>query len=128
MENIPKELRYTKTHEWAKNENGKIRVGITDHAQHEITDVVHVELPQVGKKVEKGGPVAVVESVKAAFDIYSPVSGTVVEINNNVGDNPELVNKSPYNEGFFFVIEASKKEEFEQLLSAEDYKKIIENH
>ncbi|MCB4790421.1 MAG: glycine cleavage system protein GcvH [Elusimicrobia bacterium] len=125
MSNIPKELRYTKTHEWAKNENGKIRVGITDHAQHEITDVVHVELPQVGKKSEKGSPIAVVESVKAAFDIYSPVSGTVIEINSKIADNPELVNSSPYSDGFFFIIEASNKSEFDTLLSADEYQKTL---
>lgn len=123
--NIPKELKYLKSHEWAKREGTKVRVGISDHAQHEITDVVHVELPAVGKKVEQGKPAAVVESVKAAFDIYAPVSGTVVEVNGQLESSPELVNQSPYEKGFFFVIEASNPAELDSLLSAEDYTKSI---
>ncbi|MHB9155971.1 MAG: glycine cleavage system protein GcvH [Endomicrobiales bacterium] len=123
--NIPSELRYTKTHEWAKNENGKVRVGITDHAQHEITDVVHVELPKAGQKAEKGKPVAVVESVKSAFDIYAPVSGTVVEVNEKLSSNPELVNQSPYQDGFFFVIEASDTSELDTLMTPADYEKTL---
>src|SRR3989339_1607622 len=119
--NVPKELRYMKSHEWAKQEGGKVRVGISDHAQHEITDVVHVELPAVGKKVEQGKPCAVVESVKSAFDIYAPVSGTVVEINQDLASSPELVNQSPYDKGFFFVIEAANPGEFDALLPAAEY-------
>jgi glycine cleavage system H protein len=125
MSNNPKDLKYAKTHEWAKNENGKVKVGITDHAQHEITDVVHVELPQVGKKVQKDAPVAVVESVKAAFDIYAPVSGTVIAINEKLDSNPELVNSSPFADGYFFVIQASDVKELDSLLSAEDYEKTL---
>ncbi|MBN1824015.1 MAG: glycine cleavage system protein GcvH [Endomicrobiales bacterium] len=123
--NVPKDLRYAKTHEWAKNENWKIKVGITDHAQHEITDVVHVELPASGKKVTKGQPCAVVESVKSAFDIYAPVSGTVVNVNDKLSSSPELVNKSPYDEGYFFVIESNNPSEYEKLLSAEEYSKLL---
>ncbi|HBU69898.1 MAG TPA: glycine cleavage system protein GcvH [Elusimicrobia bacterium] len=123
--NVPKELRYMKSHEWAKQEGGKVRVGISDHAQHEITDVVHVELPAVGKKVEQGQPCAVVESVKSAFDIYAPVSGTVVEVNDALSSSPELVNQSPYEKGFFLVIEASNQAEWEKLLPAQDYEKLI---
>ena len=125
MTNTPKELRYAKTHEWAKKEGNKVRVGISDHAQHEITDVVHVELPAVGKKIAAGQPAAVVESVKSAFDIYAPVSGTVVEINDKLSSNPELVNQSPYGDGFFFVLEASAPAELDSLMSAEDYEKTI---
>lgn len=125
MSNTPKELRYAKTHEWAKKEGNRIRVGITDHAQHEITDVVHVELPAVGKKVSKEQPAAVVESVKSAFDIYAPVSGTIVEANDKLGSSPELVNQSPYGDGYFFVIEASNPSEFDALMSAEDYEKTL---
>jgi len=123
--NIPKELRYLKSHEWARKENNRVRVGISDHAQHEITDVVHVELPSVGKKVEQGNPCAVVESVKSAFDIYAPVSGTIVEINEQLASSPELVNQSPYDKGFFFVIEAANPGEFDALLPAAEYEKLI---
>lgn len=123
--NIPKDLRYAVTHEWAKEHNGVVRVGISDHAQHEITDVVHVELPQVGKKVTQGQPCAVVESVKAAFDIYAPVSGTVTAVNERVVNNPELVNQSPYDDGYFFDITVSDASQMHALLSADDYQKSI---
>ena len=123
--NVPGELYYTKSHEWSKKEDGKVRVGITDHAQHEITDVVHVELPKVGQKVKAGQPCAVVESVKSAFDIYAPVSGTVVEINEALSPSPELVNSSPYGSGFFFVVETPSDSELKTMLSPADYEKLI---
>jgi len=124
--NIPQDLKYAATHEWAKAEGSKVRVGITDHAQHEITDVVHVELPAVGKKVKQGQPCAVVESVKAAFDIYAPVSGTVIEINSNLENNPELVNLNSYTDGFFFVIEASDDAELNTLMTPAAYAKTLQ--
>jgi glycine cleavage system H protein len=123
--NIPQDRKYAPTHEWAKAEGTKVTVGITDHAQHEITDVVHVELPSIGKKVTKGQPCAVVESVKAAFDIYAPVSGTVSEINTNLENSPELVNQSSYSDGFFFVIDALNTEELNTLLSPADYENTL---
>lgn len=123
--NVPNDLFYAKTHEWAKKEGNKVYVGITDHAQHEITDIVHVELPEVGKKFKKAQPCAVVESVKSAFDIYSPVSGTVVEVNEALLSSPELINQSAYEKGFFFVMELENENDFKDLLSAEDYKKSI---
>jgi glycine cleavage system H protein len=124
--NIPKDLFYAKTHEWAKKEGGKnVKVGITDHAQHEITDIVHVELPEPGKEVKAGQPCAVIESVKSAFDIYSPVSGKVAAINDKLVSSPELVNQSPYEEGFLFVIEASQPEELKNLLDAKGYEESI---
>ncbi len=123
--NIPEDLKYMPSHEWARKEGGKVRVGISDFAQHEITDVVHVELPAAGTKVAKGQPCAVVESVKSAFDIYAPVSGTVAETNEKILTNPELVNQSPYGEGYFFVIDASSPDELNSLLSADDYKKTL---
>ncbi|MCX5777954.1 MAG: glycine cleavage system protein GcvH [Elusimicrobia bacterium] len=123
--NIPTELRYAASHEWAKNENGTVRVGVSDHAQHEITDVVHVELPAVGKTVEQGQPCAVVESVKAAFDIYAPVSGTIIAVNEKLSGSPELVNQSPYKDGFFFVIKASDITQLNALMSADDYQKNL---
>ncbi len=123
--NIPAGLYYTKSHEWAKSEGVKVKVGITDHAQHEITDVVHVELPKKGQKVKAGQPAAVVESVKSAFDIYAPVSGTVVEVNDKLASSPELVNQSPYDQGFFFTLEADNQSELKNLLSPADYERLI---
>ena len=124
--NVPNNLFYAKTHEWARKEGNKVYVGITDHAQHEITDIVHVELPEVGKKFDKEQPCAVVESVKSAFDIYCPVSGTIVEVNEELLSAPELINQSPYEKGYFFVLEASNEEDFKSLMNAEQYTKSIE--
>ena len=124
--NVPNNLFYAKTHEWARKEGNKVYVGITDHAQHEITDIVHVELPEVGKKFDKEQPCAVVESVKSAFDIYSPVSGTIVEVNEELLSAPELINQDPYGKGYFFVLEASNEEDFKVLMNAEQYTKSIE--
>jgi glycine cleavage system H protein len=124
--NTPQGLFYTKTHEWAKKESGKnIKVGITDHAQHEITDIVHVELPGIGKEVSQGQPCAVIESVKSAFDIYSPVSGKVVAVNDKLSSSPELVNQSAYEEGFLFVIEASNPDELKNLMDAKGYEESL---
>lgn len=120
--NFPTELRYTPTHEWAQRTGNKVRVGITEYAQHEISDVVFVELPKIGTQIAKAKPVAVVESVKAAFDIYVPVSGKVVAVNQALESEPALVNKEPYGQGWFFEIEASHPQEWEELLKAEDYK------
>ncbi|MBQ2219928.1 MAG: glycine cleavage system protein GcvH [Elusimicrobia bacterium] len=124
--NTPNNLCYAKTHEWARKEGNKVYVGITDHAQHEITDIVHVELPEVGKKFDKEQPCAVVESVKSAFDIYCPVSGTVVEVNEELLSAPELINQDPYGKGYFFVLEVSNEEDFKDLMNAEQYTKSIE--
>ena len=99
MSDIPPELKYAKSHEWVRAAGGVATIGITDHAQHELTDVVFVELPDVGRKVKAGEACAVVESVKTASDIYSPVSGEIVEINKTVTDNPALVNTDPYGAG-----------------------------
>src|SRR6266850_8545975 len=104
MSNIPSDLRYAKSHEWVRISGTEATVGITDHAQHELTDVVFVELPAVGKNVKAGESCAVVESVKTASDIYSPVSGEVVEANKAVVDNPALVNTDPYGAGWFYKV------------------------
>ncbi len=125
MMNIPQDLKYTKTHEWVKVEGNKAKVGITDFAQHEITDIVHIELPDNGKEVKKAQPAAVIESVKSAFDIYSPVTGKIVETNTGVLDSPEIVNQDPYNKGFLFTVEFSDNSELDDLLSAEEYKNLI---
>src|SRR4051812_12524983 len=104
MPNIPPDLKYAKTHEWVRVAGDIATVGITDHAQHELTDVVFVELPPQGRKVKAGEACAVVESVKTASDIYSPVTGEIIEINKAVSDNPALVNTSPYGDGWFFKV------------------------
>ena len=124
--NIPSNLFYAKTHEWAKKDGDKIIVGITDYAQHEITDIVHVELPEIGKKFTQAQACAVVESVKSAFDIYCPVSGTVVEINEELLSSPELINQDAYGKGFFFVIKPENEDELKNLMSAQDYEKTIQ--
>ena len=123
--NIPQDLKFTKTHEWIKIEGNKAKVGITDFAQHEITDIVHVELPEIGKSVKKEQPVVVIESVKSAFDIYSPVSGNIIKINEAVLSSPELINQDPYGKGFLFSVEFNDASELSSLLSADDYKAII---
>ncbi|MBD3271507.1 MAG: glycine cleavage system protein GcvH [Elusimicrobia bacterium] len=121
-------LRYTKTHEWARKENDEVVVGITDHAQHEISDIVHIELPALGKKVEAGKPVAVVESVKAAFDINAPVTGVVSKINTELETTPELPNKDPYGSGWLFVIQPDLAHEYDALMNASQYEKITGAH
>ncbi len=126
MSNIPSDLKYAKSHEWVRVSGPEAIVGITDHAQHELTDVVFVELPEPGKTVKAGEACAVVESVKTASDIYSPVSGQIKEINKAVGDNPGLVNSEPYAGGWFFKITLSNVPELEQLLSPEQYRAQIE--
>ena len=123
--NIPQDLKYTKTHEWIKIEGNKAKVGITDFAQNEITDIVHIELPEQGKEVKKDFPAAVIESVKSAFDIYSPVSGKIASINETLLSSPETVNRSPYEEGWLFTVEFCDEKELSGLLSAQDYQRLI---
>ena len=122
MSQIPSDLRYAKSHEWVRVNGDTATVGITDHAQHELTYVVFVELPAVGRQVKAGDPCAVVESVKTASDIYSPVSGEVTEINKAVVDNPALVNTEPYGGGWFYKIKLSHSTELDALLSPDQYK------
>jgi glycine cleavage system H protein len=121
MSNIPADLKYAKSHEWVRVSGGVATVGITDHAQHELTDVVFVELPDVGRKVKAGEACAVVESVKTASDIYSPVSGEIAEVNKTVVDNPALVNTDPYSGGWFYKIKLSNPAELNALLNPEQY-------
>ncbi|MBL9169780.1 MAG: glycine cleavage system protein GcvH [Verrucomicrobiales bacterium] len=122
---VPSDLRYAKSHEWIRVESGVATVGITDHAQHELTDVVFVELPSVGRKVAAGEACAVVESVKTASDIYSPVSGEVTSINEKLAQNPSLVNDQPYGDGWFFKLKLSAPDEAGSLLSPQDYSQSI---
>jgi glycine cleavage system H protein len=123
---FPPQLKYTKEHEWARVEGRRVVVGITDFAQEELGDVVFVELPEVGMAVEAAGTFGVVESVKAVSDLYAPVSGTIVEVNMVLEDRPELVNQSPYGEGWMIVIETMNAGELQQLLSAEEYRAYID--
>ena len=125
MSNVPADLKYTKSHEWVRVSGGIATVGITDHAQHELTDIVFVELPEPGRKVKAGDACAVVESVKTASDIYSPLSGEILEINKAVVDNPALVNKEPHTGGWFFKIRLANPAELNTLLSPEQYQAQI---
>ena len=122
----PKDLKYSVTHEWSRLEDGVVTVGITDFAQDQLGDVVFVELPEEGKTFSAGDPVAVVESVKTASDIYAPVSGEVVEVNEGLEDAPERLNESPYEGGWLFKLRVSDESEVERLLSAEDYEASAE--
>ena len=127
MSEIPAELRYATSHEWARlEEDGSVTVGITDHAQDALGDVVYVELPEIGSEVSVGGEAGVVESVKAASDIYAPVSGTVTAVNPALDDAPETVNDSPYDDGWFFKLEPSNAGELEDLLDADAYAEVCE--
>jgi glycine cleavage system H protein len=122
---VPPDLRYAKSHEWVRASDDTAVVGITDHAQHELTDIVFVELPAAGRRVKANEACAVVESVKTASDIYSPVSGEVVEVNKAVVDNPALVNTDPYGAGWFYKIKIATPSDLNGLLSAADYAKQI---
>lgn len=121
----PEDRKYSKDHEWAKIEGNIATIGITYYAQKELGDVVYVELPQVGKEIKQGEVIATVESVKTASEVYSPLSGKVVKVNENLKEKPELINEDPYNNGWIVVLEFSDMKEYENLLSSEDYKKLI---
>jgi glycine cleavage system H protein len=123
---VPQELRYSTDHEWAKAEDGRLRVGITDYAQDALGDVVFVELPEVGTKVEKGASCSEVESTKSVSEIYAPVTGVIVEVNAELADSPQRLNEDPYGEGWLFVIEPSDEAQLGELLDAEGYRALIE--
>lgn len=125
MSRVPKELKYTKEHEWAFIEGNRAKVGITDFAQSHLGDIVYVDLPPLGKEVKKGDTLLVVESVKTASDVYSPLSGKVVEINNALSKSPEKVNGDPYGEGWMVILEIQEPQEAEELLSPEDYESYL---
>jgi len=122
---IPDDLLYTESHEWIKREGENIRVGITDHAQSELTDVVYVELPKLERQVNAKEPIAVVESVKAASDIYAPVKGMVVEANKGLEADPGLINREPYAQGWIFVLKIENPDDLKNLKDASAYKKQI---
>lgn len=128
MSEIPGDLKFLKSHEWARLEDsGNVTVGISDHAQRLLGDLVYVELPSVGDVIEAGNGAAVVESVKAASDVYAPVSGTVVAVNDKLSDNPETINEDAYGEGWMFVLKPSNPSQLDELLSPDDYSEQIEN-
>jgi glycine cleavage system H protein len=128
MSEIPGDLKFLKSHEWARVEdNGRVTVGISDHAQGLLGDLVYVELPNVGDSVQANTACAVVESVKAASDVYSPVSGTVVEVNSALADKPETINEDAYGDGWLFVVEISNADELGELLGPDDYAEALED-
>jgi len=123
--NVPAELRYTKTHEWVRLDKGIATIGITDFAQEQLGDLTYVELPTIGDNVEAQSEVAVVESVKAAADIYAPVAGTITEINKKLMDQPELVNSDPFGDGWLFKLRPDDVSEIDMLLDADQYEDMI---
>ncbi len=128
MSQIPEELRYATSHEWVRMEDdGNVYVGISDHAQDSLGDLVFVEPPEVGDEISTGDECGVVESVKAASDIYAPMSGEVIAVNENLDDSPELVNQDPYGDGWIYQLKPANEAEFDELLSAEDYATTLED-
>ena len=123
--NVPDELLYNDTHEWIKREGDNVRIGITDHAQSELTDVVYVELPKMDRQANAKEAIAVVESVKAASDIYAPVKGTVVEVNKALEADPGLINREPYGQGWIFILKIENPDDLKNLKDAAAYKKQI---
>lgn len=127
MSSAPEELKYAQSHEWASlDSEGVVTVGISEHAQDALGDIVFIELPEVGQEVSAGEEAAVVESVKAASDIYAPVSGEVIEVNELLVDEPETVNSAPYGEGWFFRVKAFETDALDELMSAKDYLDSVE--
>ncbi len=122
--NIPKELRYSEEHEWVKVEGDKVRIGITDFAQSELGDIVFVELPQVGDEIQADEPFGSVESVKTVSELYAPISGKIVEINEDLDDSPEFVNESPYEKAWMIVIEPANPADVENLMTAQQYEEM----
>lgn len=127
MSEIPGELKFTKSHEWVRiNDDGTASIGITDHAQDLMGDMVYIELPEVGDTVEAGKECAVVESVKAASDIYAPIDGEIVEVNESVSDSPETINQDPYESGWIFKVQPVDDNAFDDLLDANEYQDLID--
>jgi len=128
MSDVPGDLKFLSSHEWARVESdGTITIGISDHAQDLLGDIVFVELPEVGQSVDAENDTAIVESVKAASDIYSPLSGEIIEVNSLLEDQPEIINSSPYEDGWFFKLTPSDMGELDNLLSPEDYSEVCED-
>ncbi|MFD0739276.1 glycine cleavage system protein GcvH [Lysobacter koreensis] len=128
MSEIPGDLKFLKSHEWARVEgDGKVTVGISDHAQGLLGDLVYVELPAIGDRIEAGNACAVVESVKAASDVYAPVTGTVVAVNTALSDKPETINEDAYGEGWIFVLEIEEPDQLNELIAPDDYAELLED-
>lgn len=123
--NTPKELRYSEEHEWVKVEEDKVRIGITDFAQSELGDIVFVELPEVGDEIQAGEPFGSVESVKTVSELYAPISGKVVAVNEDLDDSPEFVNESPYEKAWMVVIEPSNSTQIDNLMTVEQYEEMV---
>lgn len=122
---FPNNLRYSTEDEWARTENGRVTIGVTDYAQSQLGDIVFVELPEVGRSVEKGEPFGVIESVKAVSDLYAPISGEIVEVNTDLAERPEVVNEDCYGDGWMIVIEPEEDAEVETLLDADAYREHL---
>ncbi|GAF21689.1 MULTISPECIES: glycine cleavage system protein GcvH [Shouchella] len=125
MSKLPQELKYSEEHEWVKTEDGNVRIGITDFAQSELGDIVFVELPEVGDEIEANEPFGSVESVKTVSELYAPVSGKVVEVNEDLDDSPEFVNESPYEKAWMIVVEPTDSSELDKLMSPSEYSSMI---
>ncbi len=123
---FPQELKYSKEHEWIKVESNTVTIGITDYAQDSLGDVVYVELPQEGTAMVKGETFGVIESVKAVSDLYSPLSGNIIEVNDSIIDNPEVINEEPYGDAWMLKVELSSPEELDELLGSGDYQQYVE--
>lgn len=126
MAEIREDLLYTETHEWVLKKNGIARIGITDYAQQHLTDVVYVELPEVGKAFKKGDEIATIESVKSVSEVYAPISGEITAINERLENEPELINQSPYDDGWLFEMKIEDEGELDSLLSPSSYEKILD--
>ena len=126
MSDNEKNLKFVDSHEWARDDDGVVTVGISNHAQELLGDIVYVELPQIGSSVSQKDGVAIVESVKAASDVYSPLTGEIVEINEKLSDNPEIINSSPYEDGWFFKVKPQNINELDEMLDSDAYKKLSE--
>ena len=126
MSDNEKNLKFLDSHDWARDDDGVVTVGISNHAQELLGDIVYVELPQIGSSVSQKDGVAIVESVKAASDVYSPLTGEIVEINEKLSDNPEIINSSPYEDGWFFKVKPQNINELDEMLDSDAYKKLSE--
>ena len=126
MSDYEKNLKFLDSHEWARDDDGVVTVGISNHAQELLGDIVYVELPQIGSNVSQKVGVAIVVSVKAASDVYSPLTGEIVEINEKLSDNPEIINSSPYEDGWFFKVKPQNINELDEMLDSDAYKKLSE--